>query len=224
MNTQAMIILLAAAGLAGCASGGDVARMEPVTPVEQFAIDVQSQPQTLQLAAHAQGASQRQAEAVSAFARQWVDQGGGEIEVRSPSRAGDPEAAYRTANDAREILVANGVPPAKVRLTAYEASAEAAGVVVLSYPRYVARGPACGKAWGDLAEVANNRPNGNLGCSVTANIAAQLADPADLLSPRDLDPPDATRRQTVIDNYRKGSTTSTVKEEQANGAVSSVVH
>jgi pilus assembly protein CpaD len=55
---------------------------------------------------------------------------------------------------------------------------------------------------------------------VTANIAAQIADPEDLLHPRAETPPDGSRRQVVLDKYRTGATTSTAKDTQANGAVS----
>jgi pilus assembly protein CpaD len=58
---------------------------------------------------------------------------------------------------------------------------------------------------------------------VTANVAAQIDNPADLLSPRDLDPPDAVRRQNELDIYRVGAVTSTTKDQQASGAISSVV-
>lgn len=183
---------------------------------------MQSQPETLQIASHPDGASPRQVEAVSAFARQWVDQGGGEIVIQSPAKPGDPAAAYRTAGDAREILVSRGVPPTKVRMAAYDAPG-GAEVITMSYPRYKARGPDCGKSWGDLSATTENLPFGNLGCAVTANIAAQVANPADFLSPRDIDPPDAARRQTVLDAYRKGQPTSSSKDQQASGAVSTVI-
>jgi len=54
-------------------------------------------------------------------------------------------------------------------------------------------------------------------------IAAQVADPADLLHPRTEAPPDAARRQTVLDKYRQGAVTSAAKDTQANGAVSTTV-
>lgn len=107
-----------------------------------------------------------------------------------------------------------------MRIVSYDAGGDSAAPVVVSYVRYQARGPQCGGAWGDLAKDYKNEGYAEFGCSVTANIAAQIAEPADLLHPRDVDPPDAQRRETVLDNYRRGTTTSSAKDAQANGAVS----
>ncbi len=197
--------------------------MEAVTPTEQFAIQVQSEPVTLQLAPHQTGASPRQADAISAFADRWSDEGGGEVVIQTPARDGDPAAAYRTANDARDILASRGIPADKLRMASYTPPDGAPPTIVLTYPHYKAEGPACGHTWGNLASTHDNGPYANYGCSVTANVAAQIDNPADLLAPRDLGPPDAQRRQNALDLYRKGAATSTVKDQQANGAISTVV-
>ena len=222
MKSTAIVLVLAGACLAACASGNVKKQMGAVTPTEQFAIEVQSEPVTLQLAPHQVGASPRQVDALTALAGQWTDEGGGDITIQTPARDGDPAAAYRTASDARDILVANGVPPAKVRLASYGAGA-GVPVIVVTYPRYKARGPECGRAWENLTSNGDNRPYNNFGCSLTANIAAQIANPADLLAPRASDPPDGGRRQVVLDKYRKGEVSSTAKDQQASGAVSNIV-
>jgi pilus assembly protein CpaD len=108
-----------------------------------------------------------------------------------------------------------------VRIVSYDAGADAAVPVVVGFLRYDAKGPQCGHDWGNLANAFNNEVYEQFGCSITANIAAQVADPADLLHPRTETAPDATRRQVVLDKYRQGSTTATAKDAQANGAVSS---
>jgi pilus assembly protein CpaD len=107
-------------------------------------------------------------------------------------------------------------------MASYDA-AGAAPVITVSYPRYKARGPECGRSWENLSSTHGNRPYDNFGCAVTANFAAQIANPADLLAPRALDAPDGGRRQVVLDKYRKGEISSTAKDQQASGAVSNVV-
>ena len=134
-----------------------------------------------------------------------------------------PSAAYRTATDARDILLARGVPSDKLQIASYDMRGDGLATVVVSYPRYRAKGPVCGAKWDDLASTAENTPFRNFGCAVTANAAAQIANPGDLLSPRDLAPPDGDRRQQALDKYRKGETTSSAKDDQANGAVSTAV-
>ena len=54
------------------------------------------------------------------------------------------------------------------------------------------------------------------------NIAAMVADPRDLVSPKPLDPNDAQRRLTVLEKYRKGETTVTNKAAEQSGAISQV--
>jgi pilus assembly protein CpaD len=59
---------------------------------------------------------------------------------------------------------------------------------------------------------------------VTANIAAQVANPEDLLGPRPETPIDSGRRATVLDKYRKGEVTASAKDEQSNGIISKAVN
>ena len=74
--------------------------------------------------------------------------------------------------------------------------------------------------WENLSKTGSNRPYSNFGCAVTANIAAQVANPHDFLAPRAEDPADATRRSVVLDKYRRGEKSSTEADSQAKGAVS----
>jgi pilus assembly protein CpaD len=224
MKAATIVVLLGGLCLGACASERAVSDLESVTPTEQFAIEVQSEPVTLQLAPHRRGASRDQARALADFARQWSDASGGAIAIQTPARDGDPAAAYRTASDARDILLAQGVPPARVRIVSSGPDRAGSPVIVVTYAHYKAKGSDCGAAWDNMGVTGDNRPYGNFGCAVTANFAAQVADPADLMAPHDLDPPDATRRQWVIDNYRRGLPTASAKDEQANGAVSTAVH
>lgn len=49
-----------------------------------------------------------------------------------------------------------------------------------------------------------NRPTWNHGCATQHNLAAIVANPADLLGPRAEAPADAARRQTALGRYRRG--------------------
>ena len=50
---------------------------------------------------------------------------------------------------------------------------------------------------------AENKHYADFGCSYQNNLAAQIANPADLLGPRKLTEVDAEKRGVVIDEYRK---------------------
>lgn len=219
------LILLAGLALTACATDqADLAGPNPITPTERFAIEVKQHPEELRLAAHPQGISPNQGDALTEFARRWSAGDGGPITLQSPSHGGDPQAAYRTTVDARDFLIAKGVDPAKIRIVGYDAGGDHEAPVVVGFTTTVAKGPECGQSWDNLSATGQNREYENFGCAVTANMAAQIGNPGDLIAPRAMDPTDAARRQVVLDHYRKGETTSTAKDEQANGAVSTAVH
>jgi len=63
-----------------------------------------------------------------------------------------------------------------------------------------------------------NRPSANLGCATQHNLAAEIADPRDLVAPKPLGTVDAARRLTIIDKYRQGDV------PRQSGAVSQVAN
>jgi len=67
--------------------------------------------------------------------------------------------------------------------------------------------PTCGTAWTNLARTGSNAGQANFGCAVNANLAAQIANPRDIVTPRTMTPADAGRRAVVFDAYRKGEQT-----------------
>jgi len=47
----------------------------------------------------------------------------------------------------------------------------------------------------------------NFGCATQQNLAAQIANPMDIVAPRGMSPIDAERRSTVITKWRAGTAT-----------------
>jgi pilus assembly protein CpaD len=64
-------------------------------------------------------------------------------------------------------------------------------------------------AGGSTAESWHNRPYHNLGCAYQTMIAAQVANPIDLVRPRAEGPMDVQRRTKDIEALRKGEDPST---------------
>jgi pilus assembly protein CpaD len=62
-----------------------------------------------------------------------------------------------------------------------------------------------------LANDPRALPYPNFGCAQQHNLAAQIANPADLLGPRTMAPADADRRSVIMDRYRQGKTTGAEK-------------
>jgi pilus assembly protein CpaD len=57
---------------------------------------------------------------------------------------------------------------------------------------------------------------------VQHNVAAQVADPRDLVAPEAMTPGDAARRAVVYDNYKNGKPTGATLSADQSGAVSDV--
>jgi pilus assembly protein CpaD len=92
----------------------------------------------------------------------------------------------------------------------------------ISYISYSAHTDACGDWSENLAFTAENQTAENFGCAVQHNIAAMIADPRDLVSPRPFETADGNRAATVIDKYEQGRPTAAQKTADQSGAVSDV--
>ncbi len=187
-------------------------------------IKVDGRADEILLAAHASGLSANQDQALRALVGRWLSAEAREIVVSAPVGGGDPAASGRMAVDVRERLVMLGAPGAQVRVIGYDAAGKADAPVRVGFEYFVAEGPKCGQHWENLAATRNNEAYGNYGCAIAANLAAQVANPEDLIRPRDSTPADAARRDTVFGKYRKGEVTSSAKDDQATGAISKAIN
>jgi pilus assembly protein CpaD len=202
-----------ALALAACASpiNGPEAAFNPML---RFPINVEPRMATLHIA-YDRGVDQGANAQLARFAKDYLDRGAGSIAVSaSPAQ---PQAPSEIA----ERLVSYGIPRNKI-LIGNQDTFGAAGDVKISYIRYEADAPACGNWSVNLGDVSSNKPSPNFGCATQHNLAAQVADPRDLVSPWPLDPDDSTRRLTVLDKYRKGESTISEKTAAQSGAVSTV--
>lgn len=215
---------LAAAGLlAACASTPKApVQAEALTPTEQYPLKANPVPGEIRLAAHPNGLSESQRVAIVDLADHWSQEGGGPVTIRVPTTGVDPRAADITSGEAADLLHAMGVPGENIRRVRYDSSGEGVAPIIVAYTTYEAAIPHCGQKWENLSTNGKNRPMQNFGCAVSANMAAQIADPADIAGPRAADPTDAGRRTTVIDKYRAGSATAGAADAAASGALSSM--
>jgi pilus assembly protein CpaD len=225
------VSLLAAAGLAmtllsACASSGDpqTAALAPTETAQwNDRVHVDAHPDEVLLALHAEGLSAAQNQALDGLVGRWLNTEAREIVVSAPTGGPSGEIAGRMAVSARQRLMAMGAPPAKVRIMGYDAAGAAGAPLKVGFLRYTAEIPKCG-GWENVTSTRNNGAYENFGCAVTANMAAQVANPEDLLGPRASTPIDSGRRATVLDKYRKGEVTSSAKDTQSDGAVSKAIN
>jgi pilus assembly protein CpaD len=197
---------LAALCLAACASPatGPVA-IGPLNPGAQYALRADPAVDQIALAVHEGGLSPAQVQAVRALAERRRENGGGPVELKLPGKT-DLALAGRVTAAVRVVLGAEGVPQAEVRAGVYDAP-EASSPLLVSYAYAKAKVPTCGRNWDDLTDTGENSVYANFGCATTANMAAQIANPSDILHPHAEDPSDAERRLTVLGKYKAGKTT-----------------
>lgn len=224
--TRALLVAaafsLAALCLAACANDpkapGPSRAASAVNPLELYPLKADAATDKIALALHGGGLSPAQSEAIKALAGRRAQAAGGVITISLPHGAADAAAAARTAEVVQGLLNVEGAP---TRRSTYESDdAKAPLLVSFDYDKPVIA--KCGKDWDDLAKTGDNLVYGNFGCAVTANMAAQVANPADLVHPRAEDAPDAGRRLTVLDKYRAGKVTAADEPQAKTGALAHV--
>jgi pilus assembly protein CpaD len=148
---------------------------------------------------------------VREFAREYRSHGSGEIALALP-RGGRDGAEARAAEPGLRRALAAGGASGPVRVSTYQvADPSLAAPVRLSYASITAKvDTRCGQWPNDLASGASvigweNRQYWNFGCATQQMMAAQVADPRDLVGPGAVAPPDSTIRGRAIDAVRKGN-------------------
>lgn len=218
--------LSAAALLAGCATASGP-QADPTTPTALDAwsreVKVVAAPQDIRLAPHETGLSVTQADALEGFVLAWMKAEGRGVTVRASDTGPSARGANRVAWDARDRLVSLGVPAASIKMMAFDGADDPRAPVVISFNQYVAEVPQCG-SWRNLSHSNDNRAYDNFGCAVTANLASQVANPEDLVTPRDRQLAEGSDRDVMYDKYRKREATGSIRDDKASGAVSQVVN
>lgn len=125
------------------------------------------------------------------------------LTIQIPSGSANEVAATSAGRDFARLAVASGVKRNRIVVTSYQAaSSEMSAPVRVAYIAVKAQTDKCGRWPEDLVETSENKHYADFGCSYQNNLAAQMANPADLLGPRKQTTIDAERRMNVIDGYR----------------------
>ena len=145
-----------------------------------------------------------QSEVIAGFISGYSSDASGTFRIIVPHGARNDAATTVAVRHIRKLVARQGVPARKVMVESYSAvdPAEAAPIR-LSYFAIAASTPACGQWPEDLVvNTYENRNYHNFGCATQNNLAAQIADPNDLLGPRRVTPADATQRGQALERYR----------------------
>ena len=125
------------------------------------------------------------------------------VSVMVPYGSANQAAASVVAADLVKRLRKAGVPEGRIAHQPYEASqyGDSAPIRLVYAEMRASTGP-CGRWPEDLMNNSENKHWANFGCSYQNNLAAQIANPADLLGPRQPSEIDTARRSVSIDDYR----------------------
>nr|WMC97772.1 CpaD family pilus assembly lipoprotein [Aminobacter aminovorans] len=126
------------------------------------------------------------------------------LTIMTPAGGANDAAASRTARGLMNVAMKAGVPRNRIAITRYQSEyPEASSPIRVVYAAMRAQTGRCGTWPADIADTTENKLHANFGCSYQNNLAAQIANPADLLGPRKQSEIDAENRNVVIDQYRK---------------------
>lgn len=215
-------LLIVAVTLGACKHGDAGTQVDGWTladPSQRHPIMVSQQPSHLNLAVArgSQGLTPSQRAEVLDFAGHFRagDSGNSRLVISAPSGTANESAAMIAANDVHSLLLDGGFSESTIAIEAYHEDAGPQAPVRISYMRYVAEGPACGSNWDkNLAYNPSNVPHPDLGCATQHNLAAMIANPADLLGPRTETARPAERRDDAMGKYVKGKITGAEKSEE----------
>jgi pilus assembly protein CpaD len=166
---------------------------------------------------------------VTDFEQSWLQEGTGPIVIDLPVSTPNARAATQSLHDIQGILSSTGVPPRGVTVRRYTPpNPTQFATIKINYPKITADAGPCGLWPDDLGPTfrnrnyQENRPYANFGCATQRNMAAMVANPADLVQPRPESPTYTSRRSTVLGKYSKGESTATTYPDQDKGKISDV--
>ena len=219
-STAARIAMIAVLGstLTACAADRVVTGSTgPADYRERHPIVLAEGPRTLDVFVHnAGGLDPRQRDDVRTFMTEYRRHGQGAMTAHLPVGGMNDAAAQATMARISTLLAEAGLHPAYLTVTTYPVlDPLVAAPIRLTFVRLTARvASRCG-TWphdlgiSDYQHHTSNQSYWNLGCAMQSNVAAQIADPVDLVRGRTEGHPDSIRRGKVIDAIREGKDPST---------------
>ncbi|MCA3565029.1 MAG: CpaD family pilus assembly protein [Methylocystis sp.] len=199
-----------ALGAAGCLASNDITKGIPYDYRDRHPISLGHANEVLEIFLNSRQAQldPRATEDVRQFGRDYMAKGQGPLIAYLPSD-GTPVAVQNGLTGIRQALAGGGAS-GRLQIAHYQSNAGPSAPIKLVYARLKADTTTkCG--WQDEEIVptrlkinSGNYSNYNFGCSYQKNLAAQIADPRDLVRPRQEGPVDAEKRLAGIERIREG--------------------
>jgi pilus assembly protein CpaD len=160
-----------------------------------------------------------------AFAQSWRNEATGGVIIDLPTGTSNEHASADALHEIQSILAASGVPPQGMVVRSYAAPPGALATIRVTYPKIVAQAGPCGVWPKDIGPSMNrdyfeNQQYWNFGCANQRNLAAMVANPADLVQPRSETAAYTPRQTEVVDKYRQGQATATTYNTDGSSKIS----
>ena len=226
---KAAALATAAALLAGCNqhTAATAERPYPADYRERHPITLREGDRTVEIfvGRNRGGLTPAQRADVLSFAQQWRHEGTSGVIIDVPQAGASARAAADSMREVHSILAASGVPAKAVYVRGYRPGVAALASIKLRYSKLMAEAGPCGVWPKDLGPSADgddfsNNPYWNLGCATQRNLAAMVANPADLVQPRGEASAYQPRRSVAIEKWRTGASPSGAYPDYDKGKIS----
>ena len=144
-----------------------------------------------------------QRDLVAGFLSNYDRQTGAPVRILVPANSVNAASAFVIAGEIEDLARREGVHGGNILVQSYQVSApEATAPIRVTYYALAASTDQCGRWPEDLMKNADNKHWANFGCSYQNNLAAQVANPTDLLGPRRTTSIDPENRADAINEYK----------------------
>ena len=177
------------------------------TPLDRNQIGVAKRTEFLEIDIHpaASELSLSDKARIQNFVAAYRSAGHGPLIMSLPESSQNPQLAVTAVVELARSAWENGVTYEEMSGSSHGADSEISEPLILALQAYEAIAPDCPSlASLDMADISSNNELPTLGCAIRTNMAAMIADPADLLGQRPLEQGDALRRNTILTKFRAG--------------------
>ncbi len=200
------LAIMLAASLAGCANRDSItvgSIPDDYRTTHPIVIAEKNQKIDLPVGAGDRGMTGAQRDTLLGFLDGYDKGAAPSLTIAIPRGSANEVAALVAGRDFARVAVAAGVKRNRIVMTSYQSDVpEASAPVRVAFVAVRAQTDKCGRWPDDLTDTSENKHYADFGCSYQNNLAAQVANPNDLLGPRKQSEIDAENRGAVIDLYR----------------------
>jgi len=219
------ILAVSILAIAGCTNNHNASTVVAANDYRlRHPIVVTEQAETFDLPVgyHTRNLNSALSDRIAAFGQDSRSYGNGRVEIQVPAGSGNEAAVHALTPKVRSALRRGGVPAGQISTRSYPVhDPQSAAPIRLSYARIKATAGPCGDWPENLGgSWIHNVDYSNFGCASQANLAAMVDNPADLLAPRAMTPPDQMRRAVVLEKHRAGEQTASEYKEGDGATVS----